>query len=84
MFFEEGNVGYQHACAVAIQNIHLAAHALGLATLWFTFFDKKVLREILGVAQEKMPIALVCLGRAGEEPASAPRKDVKDKTVYIR
>jgi len=84
MFFEEGSVGYQHACAAAIQNIHLAAHALGFATLWFTLFDKKAIKEILGIDQGKMPIALVCLGKAGGEPAPAPRKDVKDKTTYIR
>ena len=35
MFFEEGaGAGYQHACAAAIQNMHLAAHALGLGSLW--------------------------------------------------
>jgi nitroreductase len=29
----------------AIQNMHLAAHALGLGSLWLTFFEKKPLRE---------------------------------------
>jgi 5,6-dimethylbenzimidazole synthase len=84
MFMEEGSVGYQHACAAAIQNMHLAAHALGLGSLWFTFFDKKAIREILGIDPEKTPIGLVCLGKAGGDPTPASRKDVKKKTTYIR
>ena len=84
MFQEEGTVAYQHACAAAIQNMNLAAHALGLCSLWFTLFDKKAMREILGVAPEKTPLALVCLGKADGEPRPVPRKDVKEKTTYLR
>jgi len=84
MFLEEGGVGYQHACAAAIQNMHLAAHALGLGSLWFTLFDKKPMREILSIAPEKMPLGLVCIGKAGWEPTPAPRKDVMEKTTFIR
>ena len=84
MFMEEGSVGYQAACAAAIQNMHLAAHSFGLGSLWFTLFDKKAMRGILGIAPEKTPLALICLGKPGSAPASTPRKDVKEKTVYIR
>lgn len=84
MFLEEGTVGYQHACAAATQNIHLAAHALGLSSLWFTFFDKKPMREILGVDPSKTPLALVCLGKASADIPQTPRKDVKEKTTYLR
>lgn len=83
-FQEEGGVGYQHACAAAIQNIHLAAYALGLGSLWFTMFDKKPMREILGVAPEKTPLGLVCIGKADGESPRTPRKDVKGKTTFIR
>ncbi len=84
MFQEEGRVGYQHACAAAIQNVHLAAHALGYSTLWFTLFDKKIMRQILGVPLEKMPLAMVCLGRAASEIPAVPRKELKEKVRYIR
>ena len=84
MFQEEGTVGYQHACAAATQNIHLAAHDLGLGSLWFTFFDKKPVREILGIDPDKTPLALVCLGKAASKPQHMPRKEVKAKTTYIR
>jgi nitroreductase len=84
MFTEEGPMGYQAACAAAIQNMHLAAHALGLSSLWFTLFDKKAMREILGIAPEKTPLALICIGKPGSPPIPVPRKEVKEKTIYIR
>ena len=83
MFQKEGGVGYQHACAAAIQNMHLAAHALGLGSLWFTLFDKKPMREILGAAPKKTPLGLVCIGKADGEPPRTSRKDVNEKTTFI-
>lgn len=84
MFTEEGPMGYQAACAAAIQNMHLAAHALGLSSLWFTLFDKKALREILGIVPEKIPLALICIGKPDSLPAPTPRKNIKEKATYIR
>ncbi|MCJ7722759.1 MAG: acyl carrier protein [Anaerolineales bacterium] len=36
--------------------MHLASFSLGLATLWFTLFDKKNMREILGVDEAKVTL----------------------------
>jgi 5,6-dimethylbenzimidazole synthase len=84
MFLEEGNQGYLMACSAAIQNMILTAHSLGLGSLWFTLYDKKVLREMLGIDAEKDPIALVCLGKPGGDPLQTPRKAVADKTTYMK
>jgi 5,6-dimethylbenzimidazole synthase len=83
-FQEEGTVGYQHACAAAIQNMHLAAHALGLGTLWFTFFDKRAMREILAIPAGKTPLALVCVGKPDGAAQQMPRKPAKERTTYLR
>jgi len=83
-FTEEGPMGYQAACAAAIQNMHLAAHALGLGSLWFTLFDKRAIREILSIIPEKTPLALICLGKPGSLLAPVPRKGVREKATYIR
>jgi 5,6-dimethylbenzimidazole synthase len=83
-FMEDGPMGYQQACAAAIQNIHLAAHALGLGSLWFTLYDKKVLREILGIGPDEIPLALVLMGRPAAPIAPVPRKDVREKMIYLR
>jgi len=84
MFMEGGSTGYQHACAAAIQNMLLAAHALGLGGVWFTFFDREAMGKTLGVDEKKTLIALVCLGRPDGRPTAMPRKDVRQKTSYIR
>jgi 5,6-dimethylbenzimidazole synthase len=81
---EEGMMGYQAACSAAIQNMHLAAHASGLGSLWFTLFDKKEMRQILSIDAAKIPLAVVVLGKKAAEPPSVPRKAVKDKTTYLR
>lgn len=83
MFQEEGRVGYQLACAAAIQNMLLAAHALGLEGLWFTFFGKDQMRKILDIPENKTPVSLVCFGKPDRALAETPRKDVKEKTQYI-
>ena len=83
IFQEEGGVGYQHACAAAIQNMLLSAQSLNLGSLWFTMFDKKAMREILSVDSEKTPLGLVCIGKAKDKPHQTPRKDVKKKTTFI-
>jgi len=85
MFFEEGTgAGYQHACAAAIQNMHLAAHALGLGSLWYTLFDRSRMRGILDVDKEKNPLALILLGKPDGPPQKAARKDVGKKTRFVR
>ncbi len=84
MFMEEGNIGYQAACAAAIQNMHLAAYSFGLSSLWFTLYNKKSMRVILGVEEAKTPVALVCLGRPASDIRDVPRKSVQDKTKYFR
>ena len=83
MFMEDGHTGYQHACAAAIQNMLLAAHAMGLGSLWFTFFDKNAVKEILEIEGGKTLIALVCIGRPAGEQALMPRKNVRDRTTFI-
>ncbi len=84
MFQEEGNMGYIQACAAAIQNMHLAIHALGLGSVWFTFFDKQPMRKILGVGEDQVPLAIICLGRIAKKPASVPRKGLDKKVIYLR
>ncbi len=83
-FQEGGPLAYQHACAAAIQNMLLASHAYGLGSLWFTLFDKKQIRELLDIDENKIPLALICIGKkAGDVPQTA-RKEIAKKTIYIR
>ena len=80
----DGNVGYQHACAAAIQNMLLAAHALGLGSLWFTLFDRPNMGQILEISDDRTTIALVCVGKPKKPLSAVPRKDATLKTKYLR
>jgi 5,6-dimethylbenzimidazole synthase len=83
--FMEGGIGaWRDACGAAIQNMMLAAQALGLGSLWFTMFDKGRMNEILGITEVKFPIGLVFLGKPANIAAAVPRKDLKDVVSYIR
>ena len=82
-FLEEGNVGYQYACAAAIQNIHLAAYSLGLGTLWFTLYNKKNIRKILNIPDDKNPVSIICLGKPATELKAPKRKPIEDKVIWI-
>jgi nitroreductase len=83
IFQKEGPVGYLLACAAAIQNMLLAAHALDLGGLFFTLFDKAPLRRILDIPDDKTPVALVCIGKPAGPLKPVPRKAIEDKTVFL-
>jgi 5,6-dimethylbenzimidazole synthase len=84
MFLEGGGLAYQHGCAAAIQNMLLAAHALGLGTLWFTLFDKGTIRKTLNLGPGKDPLALICLGKTAAASHPTPRTGIKEKMAYLR
>ena len=75
---------YQHGCAAAIQNMLLAAHALGLGSLWFTLFDREIMKKTLGIDSSKEPLALICIGKAARSPIQTPRKEAKEITRFIK
>jgi 5,6-dimethylbenzimidazole synthase len=75
--------GYEQACAAAVQNMLLAAHALGLGSLWLSLFDKPDLMELLNIEQDKNLIALVCLGYPAGEQTKTPRKSREEKVRFI-
>ncbi|WP_319525467.1 nitroreductase family protein [uncultured Desulfosarcina sp.] len=83
MFQEDGPVGYLLACAAAVQNMLLAAHALGLGSLFFTLYDKGRLRSILDIPENRTPVAIVCIGKADGTQQPVPRKAVGEKTVFL-
>jgi nitroreductase len=84
MFLEGGGLCYQHACAAAIQNMLLTAHALGLGSLWFTLFDRKSMQEMLAIEPGKELQAMICLGKPAAAPVRTPRTAAGEKTRYLR
>ncbi len=60
--------------AIALQNLVLAATALGYGTCWIGAFGEEAVREVVGLPAEAKVVALTPLGRPAERPAGRPRK----------
>jgi coenzyme F420-0:L-glutamate ligase / coenzyme F420-1:gamma-L-glutamate ligase len=64
----------------AIENLLLAAHALGLGGCWYAApcFCKETVRIVLKIPHEVEPQAFVVLGYAAEKPSAPLKKAVGD------
>ncbi|HTY86564.1 MAG TPA: nitroreductase family protein [Candidatus Acidoferrum sp.] len=58
-------------CSAAVENLLLAAHALGLGACWLGVHPRedrvRKLREILALPASVIPVAGIAIGRPGEE-----------------
>jgi nitroreductase len=62
--------------ATSIQNILLAAYALGLATCWVGAFREDEARRILGIPAGVRPVAIIPVGYGDETPGSRSRRPI--------
>jgi len=70
------------SAAAAIQNMHLAAYALGLGSLWVCGIKRpEKLNEILRVPDNIRPVAITAFGYPAERPV-APFRRSKDSFVH--
>jgi len=72
---------YPQDCAAATQNILLAAHALGLGTVWLGVHPREErvtgVRKLLGIPDHVVPVALVAIGHPAESHPRIDRYDEK-------
>lgn len=73
------------AAAAAVENLLLAAHALGLTAKWRTGDDARNprLKEFLGLAPDQHLIALIYLGYPAIQAGPAARPGCEDRTRWI-
>ena len=66
-------------CAAAIENLLLAAHALGLGAVWQELYPYQArvaaIREMLGIPKTVYPMAVISLGHPTQVPEPADRYD---------
>jgi len=65
-------------CAMATQNMLLAAHALGLGACVVRSFSSAGIRELLGLPDGVEPELLVTLGYPRETPEAPPRRPLSE------
>jgi len=72
-------------CSAAVENMLLAAHALGLGAVWAGIYPLKEriedFKRLLSLPEEITPFALVALGYPDEQPP-APQRYRKDRVHY--
>lgn len=69
--------GALQAASACIQNILLKAEELGLASLWFTFFDPDDLNPLLNIPDKLDVAGAILLGTAKTQTKPPPRKSPK-------
>jgi nitroreductase len=69
---------YMFDVALAMQNIALAAHAMGLGTVHVGLFDAAAAARILGVPQNVRVVEMTPLGYPDEQPMAPRRKELSE------
>jgi len=72
-------------CANATMYIMLAAHALGLGTVWIqTLRNVDEIRRLVDLPEDYVPVALLAVGYPDEKPEPKPRKLLNEITFLDR
>jgi len=64
--------------ALAMQNLVLAAHSLGLGTVHIGLFDARKAASVLNVPEGYCVVEMTPLGYPDETPEARPRKELKE------
>lgn len=64
--------------AAAVQNMLLAAHALGLGTCWVGAFREDMARKALSTPSHVRPVALVPIGYSAKSPSPRRRRPISE------
>lgn len=79
---DKGDFWYMFDVALAMQNLTLAAHSLGLGTIHIGALDAKRIADILQVPEGFCVVSLTPLGYPDQEPRARPRKELSEIVSY--
>ncbi|MCS7102779.1 MAG: nitroreductase family protein [Candidatus Korarchaeum sp.] len=66
-------------CANATLYLMLAAHALGIGSVWIqSLRDTESVNSIIGAPADRVPVAVLALGYPAESPSPPKRKDLRE------
>ncbi|MCC7492082.1 MAG: nitroreductase family protein [Fimbriimonadaceae bacterium] len=71
---EQSPKWYPIDCAIALQNLVLAATSLGYGACWIGAFDEAAVKDVLGIPAEGRVVALAPVGVPAETPPARDRK----------
>ncbi len=70
--------------SIALQNMVIAATALGYGTCWIGAFNEEAIRAAVGLPPEARVVALSPIGRPAESPEPRPRKSLEQLFSFER
>ncbi len=79
---DKGDYWYMYDVALAMQNLVLAAHSVGLATVHVGLFDAKKAADILGVPEGFCVVSMTPLGYPDQVRDPRPRKELSEIVFY--
>ncbi len=68
--------------ACSIENMMLAAHSLGLGTVWVGAFHEEDVAGVLEMPPHLRPVAIVPIGYPSRMPSAPPRVSVKEAVEF--
>ncbi|MFC1982366.1 nitroreductase family protein [Chloroflexota bacterium] len=81
---DKGDVWYMYDVALAMQNLALAAHSLGLGTITIGAMDAGKIDSVLGIPKGFCTVSMALLGYPDQEPKVRPRKELSEIVFYDR
>jgi nitroreductase len=79
---DKGEWWYMYDVALAMQNLVLTAHSLGLGTVHIGEFDAKEAARIVDVSDGFCVVSMTPLGYPDEQPEVKPRKELSEIVFY--
>lgn len=70
--------------AASVMNMMLAAHELGLGTVWVGAFNEFDVFEILGLPENLRPVAIIPVGYPARTPPAPPRVRSEDAIEFVK
>jgi len=81
-FTDKGDWWYMFDVALAMQNLTLAAHSLGLGTVHIGGFDPQEVARILKVPQGVVVVEMTPLGYPSREGRTPPRRELSELVFH--
>ena len=69
---------------IALQNMVIAAWAMGVGSCWIGDFRADEVKKLLGIPEGWMVVALITFGYPAEEPDSRPKKPLEEIVSHDR
>jgi nitroreductase len=81
---DKGDFWYMYDVALAMQNMTLAAHSMGLGTVQIGSFNAEKAAEVLGVPPNFRVVIIIPLGYPEKQPSPRPRRELSELVFHDR